>query len=59
MKNADSDFYTRSMDLSDKDFEMDDEFSENKMPVVVKIFLALIILAALAVTGFYIYKKFM
>lgn len=59
MKNADSDFYTRSMDLSDKDFDLDDEFSEKKMPVIVKIFLILIILAALAVTGFYVYKNFM
>ena len=59
MKNADSDFYTRSMDLSDKDFEFGDEFGEGKMPIVVKIFLILIILAALAVTGFYIYKNFM
>ncbi|MBE6158038.1 MAG: hypothetical protein E7160_04515 [Firmicutes bacterium] len=59
MKNADSDFYTRSMDLSGKDFEMDDEFSDASMPLVVKIFLVLIIIAALAVTGLYVYKKFM
>ena len=30
MDESDTDLYTRSMDLSDKDFEMDDEFKEKK-----------------------------
>lgn len=58
MKNADSDFYTRSMDLSDKDFEMDDEFKEKKVPVVVKVLLVLVIIGVLAVTAYFLYNNF-
>lgn len=56
--NADNDFYTRSMDLSDADFEgeMDDEFKEKKMPLPLKIFIIIIVLAVIAVAGYYIYK---
>lgn len=56
--NADDDFYTRSMDLSDADFEgeMDDEFKEKKMPLPLKIFIIIIVLAVIAVAGYYIYK---
>lgn len=49
MKNADTDFYTRSMDLSDKDFDIGDDFKEKKMPKVLK---ALLIIILLAVIGF-------
>ena len=52
MKNADTDFYTRSMDLSDKDFDIGDDFKEKKMPKVLK---ALLIIILLAVIGFSIY----
>ena len=38
---ADTDFYTRSMDLSDEDFEIGAEFQEKSMPVALKIFLIL------------------
>ena len=55
---ADSEFYTRSMDLSNEDFEgeMDDEFKEKKMPLLLKLFIILIVLAVLAGAGYYIYK---
>lgn len=55
---ADSDFYTRSMDLSGEDFEgeMDDEFKEKKMPLPLKIFIILIVLAVIAAAAYYIYK---
>lgn len=57
MDNADSDFYTRSMDLSDKDFDMDDEFAEKKVPVIVKIILAVILLAVIGVSVYFVLKK--
>ena len=57
MEGADSDFYTRSMDLSDKDFDFDDEFSEKKVPIVVKIILFLILLAIIGVTVYFIMTK--
>lgn len=58
MDESDTDFYTRSMDLSDKDFDFDDEFQEKKMPIAIKIFLILLIIAVLAVAGYFVYKNF-
>ena len=58
MDESDTDFYTRSMDLSDKDFEMDDEFKEKKLPTAVKIILIILIIAVIAVAGYFIYKNF-
>lgn len=58
MDESDTDFYTRSMDLSDKDFEMDDEFKEKKMPVAVKIILIILIIAVIATAGYFIYKNY-
>lgn len=57
MKDSDTDFYTRSMDLSDKDFEMDQDFKEKKLPLPLKIILIIIILAILAVAGYFVYKN--
>ena len=58
MDGSDTDFYTRSMDLSDKDFEMDDEFKEKKMPLAVKIILIILIIAVIVVAGYFIYRNF-
>ena len=58
MDESDTDFYTRSMDLSDKDFEMDDEFKEKKMPLAIKIILIILVTAVIAVAGYFIYKNF-
>ena len=58
MDGSDTDFYTRSMDLSDKDFEMDDEFKEKKMPLAVKLILIILIIAVIAVAGYFIYRNF-
>ena len=54
MDESDTDFYTRSMDLSDKDFEMDDEFKEKKMPLAIKIILIILVIAVIAVAGYFI-----
>ena len=59
LTGADNDFYTRSMDLSDKDFAMDDEFKEKSMPVFVKILIFLLIIAIIGVVAYFIYLKLM
>ena len=58
MDESDTDFYTRSMDLLDKDFEIDDEFKEKKLPTAVKIILIILIIAVIAIAGYFIYKNF-
>lgn len=58
MDASDTDFYTRSMDLSDKDFDFDDEFQEKKMPIAIKIILIILVIAVLAVAGYFVYKNF-
>ena len=55
---ADSDFYTKSMDLSSEDFEVDPEFQEKKMPIILKIFLILLVVSALIIAGYFIWKNF-
>ena len=55
----DPDFYTRSMDLSDKDFEMSDDFKEDKVPVPLKIVIVLLILIIIGIVGYIVYTKFM
>lgn len=58
LTGADTDFYTRSMDLSDKDFEMDDEFKEKKLPLPIKIGLILILVVVIAITIYFIYQSY-
>lgn len=57
IENADQDFYTKSMDLSDQDFEMSDDFKEKKLPGIVKFLITVIILSIIAVAGYFIYLK--
>lgn len=59
LKNMDESFYTRSMDLSDKDFELDEEFKElKKTPPILKIFLIILLAALLAVLVYFIIHSF-
>lgn len=58
LTGADTDFYTRSMDLSDKDFEMDDEFKEKKLPLPIKIGLVLILLVVVVITVYFVYQSY-
>ena len=55
----DPDFYTRSMDLSDKDFELSDDFKEDKVPTPLKIVIVLLILVIIGIVGYILYQKFM
>lgn len=57
LPEADSSFYTRSMDLSEADFELDDEFKEKKLPVGIKILIFLIIVVIIAAVGYFIWKN--
>lgn len=55
-ETADEDFYTRSMDLSDQDFDFDDEFKDKKMSFGMKLLIFLIILIILAAVFYFIWK---
>ena len=56
-KKIDTDFYTRSMDLSEEDFDMDNEFVDKKLPFIVKLFIFLLIIAVIAVAAYFIRQK--
>ena len=59
MKGIDKSFYTKSMDLSDKDFLGNgNEEEEKKSPVIVKILLIIILIALVAVGAYFLYKSF-
>ena len=53
----DPDFYTRSMDLSDKDFNLSDEFKEEPLPLAVKILIFLVIVSVIALAVYFIYQR--
>jgi len=53
LDDMDKSFYTRSMDLSDKDFGLDDEI-EKHIPTLIKVVLVVILLAILAVAVYFI-----
>ena len=57
-EQKDSDFYTRSMDLSDKDFNISDDFKEKSLPLGVKILLYLVLLGIIALAAFVVWGKF-
>ena len=57
MASSDTDFYTRSMDLSEEDFELDEEFKEKKLPLAIKIILIILVLAIIAIAGYFIYRN--
>ena len=46
------------MDLSDKDFEMDDEFKEKSLPLPLKIILILLVLACIAAAVYFIWQTY-
>lgn len=59
MKDIDKSFYTKSMDLSDKDFFSDDEEEDMQtgVPTFVKVLIVLIILALIGVCVYFVYKS--
>lgn len=58
LKDMDQSFYTRSMDLSDKDFDMDTEFlEEKKVPNIFKFFLVVLLIILIAVLVYFIIQS--
>lgn len=55
----DPDFYTKSMDLSDKDFEMSDDFKEDKVPLGLKILIFILIIIIVGIVAYIIHQRFM
>ena len=58
-KIKDPDFYTRSMDLSDKDFDMSDDFKEDKVPIGLKILIFLLVIIIVGIAAYIIHQRFM
>lgn len=58
-EKKDDDFYTRSMDLSDKDFNIADDFKDKQIPLVVKLLLFILVIAVVAVAVYFIHQKIM
>lgn len=62
LKNMDNSFYTKSMDLSDKDFfsgeDEDEEEDNHSVPSILKLFLLVILAALLAVLVYFIIQSF-
>ena len=56
-EEKDTEFYTRSMDLSDKDFEMSDDFKEKTLPLWVKLLLFFLIVVVLSLGCIFIYQR--
>lgn len=59
LPQKDPDFYTRSMDLSDKDFEMSDDFKEDKVPLGLKILIFILVIIIVGIAAFIIHQRFM
>lgn len=57
MKDLDQSFYTKSMDLSDKDFFTGDEEEESKMPIFLKLLIFIIILVLIGVGVYFLYQS--
>lgn len=56
MRDLDQSFYTKSMDLSDKDFFIDDE-EEKHFPLILKIIIFIVILILIGVGVYFLYKN--
>ena len=56
MEQADKDFYTRSMDLSEEDF-MTEEFKDDKLPLWVKLLILILMIAIAVVAGYFIHQN--
>ena len=56
-KEIDDSFYTKSMDLSEEDFEMANDFKEKSLPLPIKILITLLIIIVIAVAAYFIYLR--
>lgn len=61
LDNMDQSFYTKSMDLSDQDFEIDHEFEDvetKNIPVVVKILLFFLLVGIMTTAIYFVIQNF-
>lgn len=59
LKDMDQSFYTRSMDLSDKDFDIDTSFEEEKkVPTIFKILLVILLISLVGVLIYFVVQSF-
>ena len=56
-RKLDSDFYTKSMDLSTSDLEISEDFKEPGLPPFLKFLLVFLILAIIAMAVYFVYLK--
>lgn len=56
-RKLDSDFYTKSMDLSTSDLEIADDFKEQSLPWFIKVLIVFLILAIIAMAVYFVYLK--
>ncbi|MBQ9019267.1 MAG: hypothetical protein IJ097_03015 [Bacilli bacterium] len=59
ISQKDPDFYTKSMDLSDKDFEMSDDFKDDKVPLGLKILIFILVIIIVGIAAYIIHQRFM
>ena len=57
-KKEEDDFYSKSMELTDGDFELSDEFKEKDLPVALKVFIFFIVIVIVGIAGFFIFQRF-
>lgn len=58
MKDIDKSFYTKSMDLSDKDFfENEEDDEKRKIPLIIKILLVIVLLALVGLCIYFVIKS--
>ena len=56
-KEKDTDFYSKSMDLTDKDFELSDEFKEKDLPLGIKVLIFFLVIVIVGVAGYFIFLR--
>ena len=57
ISEADTEFYSKSMDLNKDDLEMDDEFVEKKLPLPIKIIIFILIFIITVIAGYFILQR--
>lgn len=56
-EEKEDDFYSKSMELTDGDFELSDEFREKDLPVALKVFIFFLVIVIVGVAGFFIFQR--
>ncbi len=57
VKDKDIEFYSKSMDLTEKDFELSDEFKEKDLPLPLKVFIFFLVIVIVGVAGYFIFQR--